>query len=77
MYDFYLSTSLYTFFLFFFYYYGCPTFQQIAYDHRYLPRKGGPDFKARLKMVAKSLMLYNVWYPEYKGFDIQKLAGEN
>jgi ectoine hydroxylase-related dioxygenase (phytanoyl-CoA dioxygenase family) len=29
---------------------------------------------ARLKMIAKSLMLYNVWYPEYAGFDIGKLA---
>lgn len=38
--------------------------------------QGGPTFNERLKMVSKALMLYNVWYPEYKGFDISKLSNE-
>ena len=33
----------------------------------------GPSFKERLRMIVKALMLYNVWYPEYDGFDIEKL----
>ena len=36
--------------------------------------EGGPDFKARLKMIAKPLILYNVWYPEYDGFNINKVV---
>lgn len=35
---------------------------------------GGPDYKARLRMIAKSLMLYNVWYPTYDGLDISKFS---
>jgi ectoine hydroxylase-related dioxygenase (phytanoyl-CoA dioxygenase family) len=35
---------------------------------------GGPDFKARLRMIVKSLMLYNVWYPKYEGLEIEKIA---
>lgn len=35
--------------------------------------QGGPDFKARLRMIVKALILYNVWYPTYDGLDIQKI----
>ena len=34
---------------------------------------GGPSYKDRLRMISKSLILYNVWYPTYEGFDIDTL----
>lgn len=35
---------------------------------------GGPTLKARIQMIAKALVLYNVWYPEYHGFDLGMIA---
>jgi hypothetical protein len=35
---------------------------------------GGPDLRARIQMIAKALMLYNVWYPEYEGLDLDLLS---
>ena len=35
---------------------------------------GGPTLKQRIQMIAKALMLYNVWYPEYHGFDLGMIA---
>lgn len=35
--------------------------------------QGGPDYKARLRMICKSLVMYNVWYPQYDGFSLDKL----
>lgn len=34
---------------------------------------GGPDYKARLRMIVKSLILYNVWYPTYDGLALEKI----
>ena len=28
----------------------------------------------RIQMIAKALMLYNVWYPEYEGFDLTMIT---
>lgn len=36
----------------------------------------GPTYKERLRMIAKALMLYNVWYPEYDGLDLNVLTNE-
>lgn len=35
--------------------------------------QGGPDYQARLRMICKSLIMYNVWYPQYDGFSLDKL----
>ena len=35
---------------------------------------GGPDMTQRIQMIAKALMLYNVWYPEYEGFDLTMIT---
>lgn len=34
---------------------------------------GGPNYKARLRMIVKSLILYNVWYPTYDGLALDKI----
>ena len=31
---------------------------------------GGPDLTQRIRMIAKAIQLYNVWYPLYDGFEI-------
>ena len=31
---------------------------------------GGPDLTQRIRMIAKAIQLYNVWYPLYEGFEI-------
>ena len=35
--------------------------------------RGGPNYKARLRMIVKSLILYNVWYPTYDGLALDKI----
>lgn len=36
-------------------------------------QRGGPGFQARLRMIVKSLILYNVWYPTYDGLAMDKI----
>jgi len=39
-------------------------------------QEGGPNYKARLRMIVKSLQLYNVWYPLYSGLNLDLFNNE-